>query len=156
MLHLSTPRTLPISIALLFSLLSPLPVNAGLAPSFKTSHPASPRLEPDDVVRFTKNLYQELGDHWGNTTAVTDKYRDEFQDLNASTAGQLGETLSALFEIRMLDLQASVRHARKMRNVIQSFTTTTPPASSDNNEKPAVSTRIYARRPVVATIVANK
>jgi len=107
-------------------------------------------------VRFTKNLYQELGDHWGNTTAVTDKYRDEFQDLNASTAGQLGETLSALFEIRMLDLQASVRHARKMRNVIQSFTTTTPPTSSDNNEKPAVSTRIYARRPVVAAIVANK
>lgn len=155
MLHLSTPRTLPISIALLFSLLSPLPVNAGLAPSFKTSHPASPRLEPDDVVRFTKNLYQELGDHWGNTTAVTDKYRDEFQDLNASTAGQLGETLSALFEIRMLDLQASVRHARKMRNVIQSFTAT-PPASDNNVAKPAVSTRIYARRPVVAAIAANK
>jgi hypothetical protein len=72
-------------------------------------------------VRFTKNLYKELGDHWGNATLVSDKYRDQFQQLNASTDGQLGQNLATLFEIRMLDLQASVRHARKMRAVIEAL-----------------------------------
>ena len=125
-----TPRHLPIALALLVTLVLPPATETGLAPSFKITHPTAPRLDPDDVVRFTKNLYKELGDHWGNATAISDKYRDQFQNLNASTDGQLGETLSALFEIRMLDLQASVRHARKMRSVIQSFTEIpTPPAS---------------------------
>ncbi len=125
-LQLSTPRHLPIALALFVSLLAN-PTETGLAPSLKTSHPAAvPKLDPDDIVRFTKNLYKELGDHWGNTTAVSNKYRDQFQNLNASTDGQLGSTLSALFEIRMLDLQASVRHARKMRSVIQAFTDSNP------------------------------
>ena len=121
MISLSTPRQLPIALALLTALLLPPTTETGLAPSFKVTHPTAPKLDPDDVVRFTKNLYQELGDHWGNATAISDKYRDQFQNLNASTDVQLGDTLSALFEIRMLDLQASVRHARKMRSVLQSF-----------------------------------
>ena len=125
-----TPRHLPIALALLVTLVLPPATETGLAPSFKITHPTAPRLDPDDVVRFTKNLYKELGDHWGNTTAISDKYRDQFQNLNASTDGQLGETLSALFEIRMLDLQASVRHARKMRSVIQSFSGENPVPSA--------------------------
>ena len=125
-----TPRHLPIALALLVTLVLPPATETGLAPSFKITHPTAPRLDPDDVVRFTKNLYKELGDHWGNTTAISDKYRDQFQNLNASTDGQLGETLSALFEIRMLDLQASVRHARKMRSVLQSFSGEKPVPSA--------------------------
>jgi hypothetical protein len=125
-----TPRHLPIALALLVTLVLPPATETGLAPSFKITHPTAPRLDPDDVVRFTKNLYKELGDHWGNATAISDKYRDKFQNLNASTDGQLGETLSALFEIRMLDLQASVRHARKMRSVIQSFSGEKPVPSA--------------------------
>jgi hypothetical protein len=125
-----TPRHLPIALALLVTLVLPPATETGLAPSFKITHPTAPRLDPDDVVRFTKNLYKELGDHWGNATAISDKYRDQFQNLNASTDGQLGETLSALFEIRMLDLQASVRHARKMRSVIQSFSGEKPVPSA--------------------------
>jgi hypothetical protein len=129
MLRLGNPRYLPISLSLLGCLFLE-PAETGLAPSLKASHPTAPKLDPDDVVRFTKNLYKELGDHWGNTTLVSDKYRDQFQQLNASTDGQLGQNLATLFEIRMLDLQASVRHARKMRSVIQSFTEIpTPPAS---------------------------
>jgi hypothetical protein len=99
--------------------------HAGLAPSLKTKppSPATAKLDPDEIVSFTKNLYRDLGSNWNaeNATVVTDKYRDQFQHLNESTAGQLGETLAALFEIRMLDLQASVRHARKMRSVIEAF-----------------------------------
>ena len=125
-----TPRHLPIALALLVTLVLPPATETGLAPSFKITHPTAPRLDPDDVVRFTKNLYKELGDHWGNATAISDKYRDQFQNLNASTDGQLGETLSALFEIRMLDLQASVRHARKMRSVLQSFSGEKPVPSA--------------------------
>jgi hypothetical protein len=105
---------------LLLVLLSAVLVDSGLAPSFKPNIlPA--KLDPDDVVRFSKTLYKELGNNWGNTTIVTDKFRERFRDLNATTDGQLGQTLAALFEIRMLDLQASVRHARKMRSVIESF-----------------------------------
>ena len=97
--------------------------HSGLAPSLKpvpavlTSKP----LDPDAVVRFTKNLYKDLGKDWGNSTAVADKYRDKFSRLNATTEGQLGNTLASLFEIRMLDLQTSIKHARKMRSVIESF-----------------------------------
>ena len=104
--------------SLLLALLLPSMVSAGLAPSLK---PIPPKLHPEDVVRFTKSLYRELGGQWGNATVISDKYRERFEELNASTEGSLGQTLSALFEIRMLDLQASVRHARKMRKVIQTL-----------------------------------
>jgi hypothetical protein len=39
-------------------------------------------------VSFTKNLqylYKELGTNWDNTTIVTEKYRDKFFQLNATT-----------------------------------------------------------------------
>ena len=72
-------------------------------------------------MRFTKNLYRELGNSWNNTDAVVDKYRPQFKELNQTSSGQLGQTLTSLLEIRMLDLQASVRHARKMRSVFQEF-----------------------------------
>lgn len=107
--------------------------HAGLAPSMK-ARPApvkQPDVDPEDIVRFTKNLYKDLGNSWNNTVAVAEKYRPEFLELNQTTAGQLGQTLSSLLEIRMLDLQASVRHARKMRSVVQAF-----------SEKPAESEAI--------------
>lgn len=107
---------------LLLALISP--GQSGLAPSLKSRPPLvkKPEVDPEDIVRFTKNLYKDLGNNaWNNTAAVADKYRPEFLELNQTTAGQLGQTLSSLLEIRMLDLQASVRHARKMRSVFQSF-----------------------------------
>jgi hypothetical protein len=91
--------------------------DAGLAPSLKPHK----QLDPDDVVRFTKSLYKDLGNTWNNATAVADKYRDRFDALNKTTDGQLSQTLASLFEIRMLDLQASVRRAKKMRTVVESF-----------------------------------
>jgi hypothetical protein len=91
--------------------------HSGLAPSLNPRPP----LDAEDVVRFTKNLYRELGNSWNNTDAVVDKYRPQFKELNQTSSGQLGQTLTSLLEIRMLDLQASVRHARKMRSVFQEF-----------------------------------
>ena len=97
--------------------------HSGLAPSLKSRPPvvSKPEVAPEDIVRFTKNVYKELGNSWNNTDAVIDKYRPQFQELNQTSSGQLGQTLTSLLEIRMLDLQASVRHARKMRSVFQEF-----------------------------------
>lgn len=97
--------------------------HAGLAPSLKPRAPLvkEPEVDPESVVRFTKNLYKDLGNSWNNTVDVADKYRPEFLVLNQTSGGQLGQTLSTLLEIRMLDLQASVRRARKMRSVFQAF-----------------------------------
>lgn len=103
--------------------------SAGLAPTLKVKPPALPKkpeLDPDDVVSFTKNLYRDLGRAWNNTSDVTDKYRSEFQQLDGYTNGTLGQTLSSLLAIRMLDLQASVRHARKMRTVVETLSEKVP------------------------------
>jgi hypothetical protein len=126
----------PLITAILLMMLSVTclnqPAHAGLAPSLKPHQQPGPakHLDPDEVVRFTKSLYRDLGNSWNNATAVADKYRDKFLTLNATTEGQITQTLGTLFEIRMLDLQASVRHARRMREVIGSFV-----------EKPAVDAR---------------
>ena len=111
------------ALACLFCLSLLHTTHAGLAPSLKSRTPVvkKPEVDPEDIVRFTKNLYKDLGNSWNNTVAVADKYRPEFLELNQTSGGQLGQTLSSLMEIRMLDLQASVRHARKMRSVFQSF-----------------------------------
>lgn len=112
----------PLLPVCLLLLVSPL-AETGLAPSLKSQPPLvkNPEVDPEDIVRFTKNLYKDLGTSWNNTNAVVDKYRPQFAELNQTSAGQLGKTLSSLLEIRMLDLQASVRHARKMRSVFQEF-----------------------------------
>ncbi len=103
-------------------------VSAGLAPSLKPGGPPAkkPELDPQDVVRFTKNLYKDLGASWNNTSDVTDKYKPAFRELDKSTDGALGQTLASLLEIRMLDLQTSVRHARKMRAVVESLASDQP------------------------------
>jgi hypothetical protein len=84
--------------------------------------PSKSAPQQDVMLQFTKKLYKDLGNYRGNTTMVVDKYQDEFDMLDKRTGGGLRETLSTLFEIRMLDLQASIRHAKQMRKVIDEFT----------------------------------
>lgn len=84
----------------------------------------------DLIVQFSKKIYKDLGHNRGNITAVVDKYQGEFDNLDGRTGGSLGETLSALLEIRMLDLQASVRHARRMHNLIDKFAGKSPQSDS--------------------------
>lgn len=73
-------------------------------------------------MQFTKKLYRHIGNSLGNGTALADQFQGEFDQLDRRTGGRLGETLITLFEIRLLDLQASIRHARKMRQLIDGFT----------------------------------
>ena len=73
---------------------------------------------PNKIVHFAKHVYQELGASQGNITLVADLYQGEFEQLNTYTNGQLGDTLSGLFAIRVLDLQNSILHTRKMQELI--------------------------------------
>ena len=84
----------------------------------------------DQVIRFTKKLYRDLGGHFANLTSVADKYQGEFDQLDQHTGGKLAETLSTLSELRLLDLQTSIRHARRMHKLVDEITGKSVPMSS--------------------------
>jgi len=73
-----------------------------------------PEIDQDSVLKFTRRVYGDLVGKWPGV----DKYRGEFKQLNLQTDGHLGETINALLDFRMLDLQASVKRAKRMREVI--------------------------------------
>jgi len=75
----------------------------------------------DAILQFTKRIYKDLGNNMGNVTRTTDKFKEEYDDLENVTDGRLGPALSSLLEMRMLDLQASIRHARRMHQVVVGF-----------------------------------
>jgi len=75
---------------------------------------AKPDYEGSDIVRFTKYMYSVLGDK--SAEELARDFKEDYDALN--TDGKLGVTLSALYEMRMEDLLVSVRHSKKMREVI--------------------------------------
>ena len=80
----------------------------------------TPSLYPEQVVAFSKRMYSKLGGKaQGNVTLVSEEFQSEFDQINNSTHGDLGRSLISLFEIRMLDLQQSIHHARRMRDAVQ-------------------------------------
>lgn len=110
----------------LLLLLAHLEIIAGnpgpaLKPSQHYRHPDSQWGPADGFVHFAKTIYNDLGERQGNITAVADEYQGQFDQLNKSTKGQLGDSLSALFAIRVLDLQSSILHTRKMQELLSSF-----------------------------------
>jgi hypothetical protein len=70
------------------------------------------------IADFSKRMYGELGRVHGNVTHTVREFQGEFEELNTFSSGELANTLSALLEIRLLDLQMSIRHARVMRDAI--------------------------------------
>ena len=99
---------------------TPTPEPTGLADASKQ----------DKVIQFTKKLYRDLGGHFANLTSVADKYQGEFDQLDQHTGGKLAETLSTLSELRLLDLQTSIRHARRMHKLVDEITGKSVPVSS--------------------------
>lgn len=71
---------------------------------------------PSDMVEFSKRIYSAMGRH--NATLVVNEFKPQFDELNGKTDGELGKTLGAAFEVRLLELQQSVRHAKAMLQVI--------------------------------------
>ncbi len=78
------------------------------------SDPDSDPPPPESVVGFSKQLYAALATQ--NSTALAEHFRPAFDSLNQDN--RLGDTLSILYDMRLMDLQASIRHARKMKEVI--------------------------------------
>lgn len=77
-----------------------------------------------DVAVFSKNLYSTMGKK--NTTQIVSDFQPNYDELNKEMKGALGQTLASLFEIRLLDLQQSVRHARAMFDTIGVLANGTP------------------------------
>jgi len=76
----------------------------------------------DRILQFTKRVYRDLGSSIGGDNArIRDKFRDEYNVLDTLTNGKLGPALTSLFEIRLLDLQASIRHTRRMHKILEDF-----------------------------------
>ena len=76
-----------------------------------------------NIVSFSKKMYSSLGAMasagrpW-NATALAEGLRGEYTKLSESTNGLLGSALKAIYEMRMLDLQISLTHARRLRDVL--------------------------------------
>ena len=67
-----------------------------------------------DIVSFTKRVYSALGSK--TEAELVEDFKGEYETLNYD--GSLGETLDSLYEMRLEDLQISVRHAKKMRDLL--------------------------------------
>lgn len=75
-----------------------------------------PAVSREELLGFSKRVYKEA---WlANATLVTAGFQKEFDILNESTDGNLGKTLTAVFELRLIELQHSVRHARAMLDMV--------------------------------------
>ena len=74
--------------------------------------PADPT--PSSSIHFSKQLYTYPATQ--NATALADHFRPAFDTLNRD--GALGDSLKIIYDMRLMDLQASIRHARKMKRVI--------------------------------------
>jgi hypothetical protein len=102
-----------ISLLILFLLVGG--INGKLSPSLKT---VSSRVDPEDAIRFTRSLYQELGKHWNNSTGIRETEKEFSPEHNVT---HIGETLSVLLDVSLSDLQESIRHAQKMRKIMKAF-----------------------------------
>jgi hypothetical protein len=83
-------------------------------PTDVEASPPLPYPTDESIIRFQKRLYSAVTT--GNVTELANHFRPTFDDLNQD--GILGDTLTMLYDMRLMDLQASVQHARKMRDVI--------------------------------------
>jgi hypothetical protein len=74
-----------------------------------------------NIVQFSKKMYSSMGNQVGrawNASAMAEGFKSEFDKLSASTGGVVGTALKAIYEMRMLDLQTSLTHARRLRDVL--------------------------------------
>ena len=71
-----------------------------------------------DIVDMHKTIYSVLSqyDEEKVPEEISSRFKSEFQRLD--TDGTLGSTLDSLYEMRLLDLQISVQHAKRMRRVL--------------------------------------
>lgn len=83
---------------------------AGETPSPLTNYYPS----NSDVVGLSKRIYASVGSK--APVDLAKDFKGEYETLNVD--GTLGPKLDALYEMRLDDLQRSVRHAKKMRDLL--------------------------------------
>jgi hypothetical protein len=86
-------------------------------------HPVTdplPDSTPERMVEFYKNLFGELGRHHGDIAeALTPEVREQYAQLEAHASTPLGTALTAVIELRIMDLQLSLGHTHRLLEAVQ-------------------------------------
>ena len=98
-------------IILILSLFA-APIDSSTIPGY-----ASIDQRTSDIVNMQKTIYSVLGQY--EVPEIVSRFRPEFERLDID--GTLTNTLDSLYEMRMLDMQISIQHAKKMRSVLDAF-----------------------------------
>ena len=79
-----------------------------------------PDSTPEQMVEFYKNLLGELGRHHGDIAeALTPEVREQYAQLEAHASTPLGTALTAVIELRIMDLQLSLGHTHRLLEAVQ-------------------------------------
>jgi hypothetical protein len=70
-----------------------------------------------DIVNMQKSIYSVLGQY--DVPEIASRFNPEFKRLD--TDGTLIDTLDSLYVMRLLDMQISIQHAKKMRSVLDTL-----------------------------------
>ena len=72
------------------------------------------------VVDFYKHLFGELGRHHGSIEeTLTPEVREQFAQLEKQVGIPLGTSLAAVVELRIMDLELSLRHTHRLLEAVQ-------------------------------------
>lgn len=75
---------------------------------------------PERMVEFYKHLFGELGRHHGNIAeALTPEVREQYAQLEAHASTPLGTALTAVIELRIMDLELSLSHTHRLLEAVQ-------------------------------------
>ena len=73
-----------------------------------------------DIINMQKSIHSSLGQY--SIPEIASHFRPEFKRLDID--GELANTLMFQYELRLLDLQISINHAKKMQGVIENLNST--------------------------------
>ena len=120
---------LSVSVMCAGQLVSAAEVHLELPPVTKVNTPSA-----SDIINFTKRLYSALG----KTIVVNDvvvNFKGEYETLNYD--GKLADKLSALYDMRLEDLEISVQHAKKMKDLLAALSSDHVAEEVPKVEKPS-------------------
>ncbi len=80
-------------------------------------HAASDDQHTRDVAEMQRSIYSMLDQH--SVPDIVARFQPDFKRLDVD--GSLANTLDALYEMRLMDMQVSVARAKKMRSVLDAF-----------------------------------
>jgi hypothetical protein len=69
----------------------------------------------NDIINMQKSIHSSLGQY--SIPEISSHFKPEFRRLDVY--GDLADTLMFQYELRLLDLQISINHAKKMQGVIE-------------------------------------